>query len=144
MWSTITADQLSKLLWNGTIFIFVCMGLCAGIAAGLPAPVDKTKVDLSKASFWRKFTGSKVYYYWWRMINAIGGNWGQARNFADPKQLAILNIVIKTIATALVSIKGASLVDGASDDAHTPEVSHIDPVTNIPVITTPTDTTPKS
>lgn len=141
-WSHITADQLSNILWNATILVLVCMGMCAGIASGLPAPVDKTKVDLSKASFLRKLTGSRVYYYWWKMINAIGCNWGNARNFADPKQLAILNVVIKAFATALVSMRGAALM---SDDGQThtdaypdPEVTHVDPKTHAPVITIPT------
>lgn len=144
--SHITPDQVSSILWYGSIFLFACMGVCAGIAAGLPQP--RTDIPYSKAKgFNEKVLTSRIYFHWYRMINAIGGNWGMAKNFADPKQMAILNMLIRTGVSMFMAAKSASTgtsdssdhpVTVSHEDSDIPVVTHIDRKTKEPVLSIPT------
>lgn len=141
-----TIDQTTTLVTDLLFLLLACMGFCAGISAGLPAPIDRTKVDVSKLDFIGRIVATRAYGYWYRMVNAMGCNWGKARNFADPKQLAVINMAIKTAIGLIASLKTIQSVgDTASPTAANatdtpttvvPEVTYVTP-TNTPVVTIP-------
>lgn len=140
-----TIDQITNLVSDLLFLLLACMGFCAGISAGLPAPIDRTKVDVSKLNFIGRVVATRAYGYWYRMVNAMGCNWGKARNFADPKQLAVINMAIKTAIGLIASLKTIQSVEDATSsrtanatDTPTviPEVTHVTP-TNTPVVTIP-------